>query len=473
MPLGPHIVRYGTAGDQQHLVDDILNTYDELLINARMVAHMRAGLTSFLLHRARNKRYLIDPETHAFQHALEHIESTDDKGNTSIKRSIRSLAQAYGAPITTRVIEKSSPVLPSDFSDDAARRAFCNCVLSYEREALAQEATDAPAAKYYKYRALKDGGDTPNFQPAALIAPYFYLSATTLDDWLRVNQACARDSQVIAQQANLPLAVEVCISKEILMDPALVDRVVTAYHALDPAPDYFLLWIDDFAEHLTSESALLAFVDLVARLGQKAPVIDLFGGFFAVAAMRSGHLPTLAAVCHGLEYGEHRSVIPVGGGVPVSKFYFPSLHVRLVFRQALLVAEAMDALDARQAYLDKVCECAECQTVIHGVPREDFETYGRTRTVPPQGKRRRALEFPLPETKAHCVRHYMLAKHKEYNATPADAATVVRALRLTAAELRGRVNPMVIGHCDAWANVLSRIAGLPPDGGDQQPHAVQ
>ncbi len=44
---GSHLVRYGIAGDQKFLVGDLLNTYDELVINARMVAHMAGVLYTF------------------------------------------------------------------------------------------------------------------------------------------------------------------------------------------------------------------------------------------------------------------------------------------------------------------------------------------------------------------------------------------------------------------------------------------
>jgi len=75
---GPHLVRFGTAADQKFLLGDFLSTYDQLVINANMVAHMTSALASFLSVRAKNKPYLIDPQTHAFQHDISHLESNSE-----------------------------------------------------------------------------------------------------------------------------------------------------------------------------------------------------------------------------------------------------------------------------------------------------------------------------------------------------------------------------------------------------------
>ena len=40
---GFHLVRYGIAADQRFLLGDLLDTYDQLVINATIVAHMPAG----------------------------------------------------------------------------------------------------------------------------------------------------------------------------------------------------------------------------------------------------------------------------------------------------------------------------------------------------------------------------------------------------------------------------------------------
>ena len=64
---GLHLVRFGTAADQTYLLNEFAPTYDQLVVNANTIAHMPAAMATFLAVRA-NKPFLIDPQTHAFQH---------------------------------------------------------------------------------------------------------------------------------------------------------------------------------------------------------------------------------------------------------------------------------------------------------------------------------------------------------------------------------------------------------------------
>jgi hypothetical protein len=45
---GLHWVRYGIAGDQKYLLGQFADTYDQLVVNANMVAHMPAAISQFL-----------------------------------------------------------------------------------------------------------------------------------------------------------------------------------------------------------------------------------------------------------------------------------------------------------------------------------------------------------------------------------------------------------------------------------------
>ena len=119
---GTHLVRYGTAADQKYLLHDFLNTYDQLVINAKMVAHMPTALASFVTTRAQNKPYFIDPQTYIFQHDIDYLISSGKKGG--IKKSICKLLEKYGNPVKS-CIEKNTPVLPKDFRTSSIRKNFC------------------------------------------------------------------------------------------------------------------------------------------------------------------------------------------------------------------------------------------------------------------------------------------------------------------------------------------------------------
>ena len=58
---GLHLVRFGTAADQGYFLNDFKSTYDQIVVNANMVAHMPAAMAGFLAVRAK-KPFFIDPQ---------------------------------------------------------------------------------------------------------------------------------------------------------------------------------------------------------------------------------------------------------------------------------------------------------------------------------------------------------------------------------------------------------------------------
>src|SRR5262245_26184535 len=99
---GPHFVRYGTAADQKYLVGELGPTYDHLVINANMLAHMKAAFSYFVSQKVK-KPFFIDPQTHAFQHDISYLQSASKEKEGEIKKSIKALLSAYGDPVETKI----------------------------------------------------------------------------------------------------------------------------------------------------------------------------------------------------------------------------------------------------------------------------------------------------------------------------------------------------------------------------------
>jgi hypothetical protein len=443
---GPHIVRYGTAADQKFLTGEFAETYDQLVINANMVAHMPSALATLITQKA-NKPFFIDPQTHAFQHASTHLASPK---TGEIRRSIRKLVEAYGDPVQGPVL-RSESVLPSDFEDAPTREAFCERVLAFQESSLKGEVEESGDAKYYQF--LEEEGLAASFgamSPSLLVAPYFYLDERTGRDWVPVNVACAEHCIAGSVKRGLPVAVQVVLSQDVLRS-GLLQEVVQAYSVLRPAA--FLVWVDGLAEDEASVELLRAQVDLFEQLGAAAPVINLYGGYFSVALMHTKRLSSLVAVTHSLEYGESRSVVPVGGGVPVAKFYLPVLHSRLVIRDAVRSIKVLGGFASRDQYLATICNCAECGSIIRQHPEDDFGAYGVTKSKVVRGRNGMITrEYPTTETKEHCVRHYMWVKQQEYAET-ADVAATCATLTSVGNTLR-RALGAGVAHCQVWATVL-------------------
>jgi hypothetical protein len=261
---------------------------------------------------------------------------------------------------------------------------------------------------------------------------------------MEVNLACASDAQTFASEKKIPLAVQIVLSKNVLEDKDQMRSLIERYSRLDVA--YFLVWIDSFPEEDSSETELLAYVELISELAKKAPVVNLYGGFFSVLLVLAGKL---AGATHSLEYGESRPVVPVGGGIPVAKFYVPALHSRLAFRTALRAVRSLGGLKSVADFHSKVCNCSQCKQVIKQDPNVDFLAYGKTTLK--SGK-----QFPTAETADNCVRHYMWYKAKEFS-KGLELTSLLEKLRETSDSLMREVGFENTEHCRIWADTLSKV----------------
>ncbi len=449
---GLHVVRYGTAADQKFLVE-FLDTYDELVINANMVAHIRAALADFLSTKAKGKPFFIDPQTHAFQHDISNLISTSQREsirkNPPIKRSIQRLLDAYGDPVS-RVVASGRPLLPGDFRDKGETREFCRRVLEFQQTSFPSEVKESDASKYFEFRKKKQGIQAPTIEPSLVVAPYFFISSATMDSWLTRNIECG--AYCLEHRNRLPVGIQIVISQDILLNESRRGQLISEYKQLQP--DVFLVWIDQFSEHEASEELLLAYVKLIRGL-ESTPVVNVYGGFLSVALGRCGILSNLGGVAHGLGYGEDRPVIPVGGGIPTAKYYSPVLHRRLAFRDALRAVRALGGMKTPQDFYKNVCDCAECREVIKRNPETDFEEYGKSRpiyftrmTTPI------VMDYPLPQTRDRCLRHYMKCKHREYTGT-LSLESVLDDLK-KGKGLEKHIGLDSVSHCLTWDKVLRR-----------------
>ncbi len=442
--VGSHLVRYGSAKDQKYLVGEFLETYDQLVINANIVSHMPGAIASFILQRAKRKPYFIDPQTHAFQHDISHILSGSAASKGLIKRSYKKLLKGYGEPVENIVGDENKSILPSDFSDNKIRKAFCERVLKFQLETVTDQTESSDDSKYYEFLKEEEILGTESLRPSLLVAPYFCLQKSNYEEWLKVNLSCAKDAHAFASKKNIPLAVQIVLSKNLLENDDQILYLAREYGKLNAG--CFLVWIDSFSEQKSSEEDLLAFMRLVSELGKKAPVVNLYAGFFSILLVHAG---ILAGATHSLEYGEHRPVVPVGGGIPVAKYYVPALHSRLAFRTALRAVRSLGGLESLEDFHSKVCDCKQCKQVITQNANEDFLAYGKTSV-------KNGRQFPTAETSDNCARHYMWSKMREFSGE-VDLKQELEWLKDASDSLRRDVGVENTEHCRIWADTLSKV----------------
>lgn len=454
---GLHWVRYGTAGDQKYLIGDFKETYDQLVINGNMIAHMPSALSHFITQRAQ-KPFVIDPQTHAFAHDISHLLSTSKNSNGEIKRSWKKLLGSYGERVEEILLtDDPRPLDPEDFEDETSLRDFVECVLRFQNGAITRELEEGEDREYLEFLQQETGVDPFAKPPAMLIAPYFYIDGPLYDQWLKLNIRLSKDAREVLrsnEDYQQFLAAQLVLSKDILAEESVRNQIISQY--AEAAPDAILLWIDNFSEHSASKFELQHYKELLKGFAEHdIRVVNLFGGFFSVALAKiNSEVQNLSGVCHGLEYGETRPVIPLGGGIPVARFYSRQLHHRLPPRVAIRAIKELGGLQSVDAFHQEICDCSNCEAVISEDPETDLIAYFETKTSSFwRASKRVSMEFPTASASDNCTKHYLYCKLLEYS-NELEIVSLREQFKENSKLLRKVLGSEFAGHLSVWEELL-------------------
>lgn len=442
-----HMVRYGTVADQK-FISEFREYFQAVIINGNILAHIPSAMADFVGQNKTKMEFIVDPLTHAFQHDIEKLKS--DKGK--LKSSIKKLLDYYGSPVKD-VILSGEVILPDDFNDDDVARDFCKRVLQFQTETIDEQAQEKDFAKYLNYVGIN------KVDPVVLVAPYFYMTYSTFDEWLNVNLKLLRLSKEL--NCEKPLFAQIVVSRDLLLDESKRVEIVKRYS--EAHCDGVLLWIDDFSEYEANLPLLESFVDIIIKFCRvNVNIYNLYGGYFSILLTKMLNDGCLSGVCHGLEYGESRGVIPVGGGIPTSKYYYFPLHKRIRYGDAarlLLNAGILtDQQNGHKQYYDNICKCPECQKVI-GNDINNFSKYGEGKPIEFKRKNQNVtLNYPTTETKAHCLRHYLNSKNKEFNEVNIlSKETLLKNLSETKKKYQRQLGLDQVAYFENWKKVLEKF----------------
>ena len=391
-----HWMTFSTFAEQRFFIHPTPDTYKGVIINANMVAHAPAGIATFLMEKTQNLNFIIDPLTHAFQHDIKYIMSGEE-----VKSSIGKLAEEYGSIFSDNVGKK--PIHFSDFNDIKKRKEMATRCINFQRKKIQSFRETEEIDKY-----LTDSEKI--LEPYAVVAPYFYLTEINYKNWLPLMKECVSDALEI-KETKEKLFVAIVISQGVLSNRDIINKISSSFSNVDG----FLIWIDNFDEQNASISQLKDLIHLCQKLKKVSKtIINLHGGYFSVLMAGNLGKSLLSGVAHGPEFGEYRSVVPVGGGIPIAKYYIPKLHARIKYRDALSIFQMFEWLKDHETFYKHVCSCCECKKVISN--NIDNFTKFRKSTVK-EVKRKNStirLEYPIRETKERCLRHYLNVKKHEY-----------------------------------------------------------
>ena len=466
MPNKPvHILRYGTVAEKAHL-EKAISAYDYLSINGNTAAYVSTAIAKFIVDKffsKPEKGFFIDPITYAFQQEIRLLKSkSKTTGEIKIKKSVDKLIDYYLYP--TDNVRMDKPIAPSDFVDNRKMEAFCDRVLSFQYNIVHEHIEKNDLGKYLDYVAPDWAKSVPQLRPKFLIAPYFYLDSNDLSfqEWLRINvkfvDMAAEKAKI--QFEGIDVFAQIVLDKNLLMDDSKIQAIIGEYEKANCHG--YTIWIDDLNEHEASKEELCKFTNLLRSLHKK-PIYNMYGGYFSIM-LTNKKVALLDGVSHGLEYGESRKVYPVGGGLPVSKYYYLPIHKRLDFTDAFYLLKHANIVDTDLAdwgnpekYYKEICKCSQCRKVIKNKminfvafeSNEFYEVHIRNRIQ----RRKKAS----PETKKNCLYHYLLCKKVEFSQTRNKAVSELISNLISQKAIYSHCDALKdneLDYLDIWASVL-------------------
>jgi len=385
--------------------------------------------------------------THAFQHNPTHIKSINKNGDEEVKKSIRKLVNDYYQSPIIEILGKH-PLRPSDLSNNQTlKKDFVKRCIDFQNNILSKPIKDNDTIKYF------EGLSDTELKPYAIVPPYFYLDEINIDDWLPLNIDLANIATTDYHDNCNRIFCSIVLSQDILLDEKLIQRIAHVYSNLKI--DGLLIWVDNFNEQQAEKVKLHSLLKLVKLLKERKSdleIINLHGGYFSILAAGKN---LFTGISHGPEFGEYRSVVPVGGGIPIAKYYIPDLHNRVKYKDAQNIFYSLDYLNDIKKFYENVCFCSECKEVLLNDPA-NFTIYGDSNIKlvhTKYGATRR--EYPKTETKKHCLKHYLNIKNKEYtDVEKSDFNGLLNGLIEGYDKYSKNLDNSEIGYLKRWEEVL-------------------
>lgn len=454
-----HIYNYNTHAEKRYFLgNEHRDLYDMIALNGNIVSHTPGGVADFVA--TAGKDFYIDPQTHAFQHPTEHLKRdvSDKKKNEppryEFKPSIIRLANERLGTLFSDVIKNDRPISPTRFFgragmiDNKAVTEICQSIGDFQLDTMRNSLDD-------EAREFMDGAAM--FKPKFLVAPYFYLSSDNWKQWLTINIACYQKMRELFR--DWPIYFNLMLSRDRLND---WDEII---EALSPVkPDGILLWIDEHVEEGLGVSEIESYVNFLRGLKRVTDTVyNSHGGYLSILLCHSEAGDILDGVGHAMNYGEHRSVIPIGGGIPMAWFYLLSAHSRLRFGDATKIVQPRGWLGSITLYRENICMCHQCQELLSAKGSAEIvfdEVYGKSRTITItwHDGTKVSRNYPTKEAKQAATRHYLYNKAKEFDDIAGKSfSEVLQQLKSEYDKISLGPGGGFVAHLITWHNALNKL----------------
>lgn len=372
------LLRYNTGNDKKVFVK-FKNNFDAVIFNATIVAHSGSSIADLIsVHK---NQYIIDPQTYIFQHSASEIQN---KAKTGIKKSVQKYLDEL--PATLCNILKANKTA-SYYDIKNVLDDLVNSVYDFQKNYVNRFLSDKEYDKYLKFAGIS--GPSPKF----IISPYFMLkkgySNSDIHKWMNINKESFDKTKSIAVEDNV--AAQIVIEKDLLLNQCFFDETKEMFK--DIPRTYTFLWIDDFDSFEESPDYQNGYLKLL-KLFYELDIYPImaYGGYDSIFMCNKNIKYRLYGVAQSVGYGEKRHITPVGGGLPVNKYYFLPLHRRLKFGDAAQIlrkngyfdpdiSNKLHAID----YYNDICHCKQCkQVIIDDI--DNFDIYNESVAFSIKGK---------------------------------------------------------------------------------------
>lgn len=401
------------------------------------------------------KPFYIDPQTHAFQHDTIHLKRKSSNGlEYEFKPSIVSLAREHLLEPFASVIEEDKPLTPRTFLDSKGNpigkviEGVCKNIVDFQLNFLRESIDDETRDMI---------GDLSFLSPEFVVAPYFYLTPNAWKEWLKINLAFYSEAKAKYSSSKIFLAL---ILPGMMLDS--VPEIARTIKEIKIPVDGILLWIDSHEEENLSTSECKEYIVFLRSLKSlTSEVVNIHGGYLSELLCHKDAEYLLTGFGHSVNYGEHREVVPVGGGLPQARFYLMKAHSRLKYADAARIVISKGWLESKKTFNDKVCRCLKCESLIkeYGSAEGAFNAYGDSKVtvVPVKGTIRR-FEYPTAGAKEAGIRHYLYNKAEEIkriNEQP--LRELLDELEVDYKEISSVTYGALINHLKVWREAVKSV----------------
>lgn len=400
------LLRYNTGTDKQVFVK-FKDQVSAVIFNATIVAYSSSAVADLVsVHK---NQYIIDPQTHIYQHDISAIQTSDKSGKVTIKKSVEKYLDLLPQNLKKMYLSHNGRLSPDEIMGEID--ALASSVFEFETKYVNKYIEGKEYDKYLSY--VKIGP-----QPLVVIAPYFTIKSSygdyQIQKWMSLNRNAAEKFSAI-NDSLYSLGVQIVLEKEMLENEVFLNSIKSTYEGINT--EYAFIWVDDFSLFEATQSQQIGFKRILVALTELGiKPIMAYGGYDCVLLCNNDVPFRMFGVAHSVGYGETRAITPVGGGLPVNKYYFPPLHNRMSMSRVIEILRlngyfALDKYIASQKFYSSICECRQCKSII----KNDFDNFSYyNESIPFTIKGKIARNRPTADASLIAAMHFMNSKMLEW-----------------------------------------------------------